>query len=322
MNEIEQKIIIGIDVSKDTLDIWNASSSKEHQIITNTARAIGQWLHSVTERKTDIIVAFEPTGGYEKELICQLLKSEIKAYLIHPNHLHHYAKSLGASAKTDKIASKLLAQYLEEKEQTLSPIAPNLLENKVFSEIVHRRKQLIQMIHNEQCRLGHKYMNQQMKRSIKRILNSLKKELLLIEKELDEMLGKDVQKSQIMKLLCSFKGVGKVSSQTFVVDLPELGQLSRAQISKLVGVAPLNRDSGKKKGHRFIQGGRSHVRRILYMVALVAIRFNQPIKQYFEQLRARGKEFKVALVAAMRKIISILNAMVRDQKPWPVGGQT
>lgn len=316
MNEIEQKVIIGIDVSKDKLDVWNASSFQEHQVIANTARAIGRWLHSVTDGKTDIIVALEPTGGYEKELICQLLKSEIKAYLIHPNHLHHYAKSLGASAKTDKIASKLLAQYLEEKEDMLRPIVPNLLENKAFSEITHRRKQLKQMIHNEECRLGHKYMNQKMKRSIKRMLNSLKKELLRIEAELDEMLGKDAEKSQLMKLLCSFKGVGKVASQTFVVDLPELGQLSRTQIGKLVGVAPVNRDSGKKQGHRFIQGGRANVRNILYMVAMVAIRFNQPIKQYFEQLRERGKAFKVALVAVMRKIICILNAMARDQEPW------
>ena len=230
--------------------------------------------------------------------------------------MHHYAKSLGASAKTDKIASKLLAQYLEEKEGMLSPIVPDLLENKAFSEITRRRKQLKQMIHNEECRLGHKYMNQKMKRSMKRMFNSLKKELLRIEEELDEMLDKDKEKSQLMKLLCSFKGVGKVASQTFVVDLPELGQLSRAQIGKLVGVAPVNRDSGKKAGHRFIQGGRGHVRNILYMVAMVAVRFNQPIKQYFEQLRARGKAFKVALVAVMRKIICILNAMIRNQEPW------
>lgn len=322
MNKIAKQVTIGIDVSKDTLDVWNGIVPQKHRVIANTTRTIGQWLHSITDDCADVRVALEPTGGYEKELVRQLLKNKIKVYLIHPNHLHHYAKSLGASAKTDKIASKLLAQYLDEKAANLDPLLPDLLENKAFGEITHRRKQLKQMIHAETCRLGHKYMVSEMKHSIKRLISSLKKELSRVEAALDKKLDEDTQKSELMKLLRSFKGVGKVASQTFVVDLPELGRLSRTQISKLVGVAPINRDSGKKTGYRFIQGGRGHVRNVLYMVAMVAVRHNQTMKQYFERLRAHGKEFKVALVAVMRKIICTLNAMLHKRETWKEVVQT
>lgn len=316
MKQNSQKIIIGIDVSKDKLDIWMTQATQSHKVITNNARTIGHWLKSEIVSNTDVMVALEPTGGYEQELVRQLLRRQVKTFLIHPNHLHYYGKSLGAHAKTDKLASKLLAQYLEEKEKTLTPVKANFLENKEFRGLTHRRKQLKQMIHGEQCRLSHSSLSKSIKSSIKRLLKLLKKELASIEGKLNILIAEDDKKEQLTTLLKTFKGVGPIASQTLVIDLPELGQLTRSQISKLLGVAPLNRDSGKKSGHRYIYGGRGHVRNIIYMVAQVAVRFNPSIRIYFEQLRARGKAFKVALVAVMRKIICILNAMVRDQKPW------
>ena len=315
MNEKNKKIIIGIDVSKDKLDIW-LHPENNHTVISNNARSIGGWLKSFKDCLKEIEVSLEPTGGYENELVRQLVKQEISCYYVHPNRLHHFAKAQGSQAKTDKIASQLLALFITEHRDKLSPITKKLLQNKPLNELSSRRKQIKDMIHVEKCRRDHSFAAQGLKRSIDRMIKSLENELKALEKMIDNLLKEDQEKSDQLKLLTTFKGVGRVTAQTLLIDLPELGQLKNTQISRLVGVAPLNRDSGKKNGHRFIQGGRGHVRRVLYMAAMVAVRFNPSMKQLFDRLRAQGKEFKVALVAVMRKMICILNAMMRDNKPW------
>lgn len=315
MKQNQRKNIFGIDVSKEKLDIWNLETQK-HQIIANSARSIGQWLKKVCEQGQSFRVGLEPTGGYEKEVARQCLKQQVEVFLIHPNQLHHFAQSLGQSAKTDKLACQTLALFIEERERDLKPLNERYEVNQALAELSSRRQKLKDLIHQEECRSGHDFFSIAVKRSLQRVMKMLTKELELLDQQMADLVTQDEDRSRLVTLLQTFKGVGKVVSQVLVSELPELGQLSRAEISRLVGVAPINKDSGKKSGHRFIQGGRGSVRRLLYMAALVAVRFNPVMKNYFDGLRARGKEFKVALVAVMRKIICTLNAMVRDNRPW------
>lgn len=315
MDQNQVKIIFGIDVSKDKLDIWNQQTQK-HQVIPNHARSIGQWIKQIRREKQSFRVGLEPTGGYEKELIRQCLKQSGEVFCIHPNRLHHFAQSLGQAAKTDKLACQALALFVETHVSDLTPLNEGYETRQSITELSSRRQQLKALIHQEECRLGYDFFSREVKRSLQRMVKILKKELAMLNQQMDDLLASDENKSKQITLLQTFKGVGKVVSQVLVSEVPELGQLNRAEISRLIGVAPINQDSGKKSGHRYIQGGRGSVRKVLYMAALVAIRFNPRMKTYFAGLRARGKEYKVALVAVMRKIICTLNAMVRDNKPW------
>jgi transposase len=315
MNQNQVKIIFGIDVSKDKLDIWNQQTQK-HQVIPNHPRGIGQWLKQIRGEKQPFRVGLEPTGGYEKELIRQCLKQSAEVFCIHPNRLHHFAQSLGQAAKTDKLACQSLALFVEAHGSGLTPLNESYGAAQAVAELSSRRQQLKALIHQEVCRSGYDFFSRETKRSIERIVKMLKKELDILNQQMDDLLSSDENKSKQINLLQTFKGVGKVVSQVLVSEVPELGQLNRAEISRLIGVAPINQDSGKKSGHRYIQGGRATVRKVLYMAALVAVRFNPLMKSYFDGLRARGKVYKVALVAVMRKIICTLNAMVRDNRPW------
>lgn len=315
MNHCEEKVIIGIDVSKDKLDIWNQQTER-HEIIPNHPRSIGQWLKKHTAKGKQLCVGLEPTGGYEKEVIRQLIKQGVSTFSIHPNQLHHFAQGLGQGAKTDKLASQTLAAFVEARGDHLRPVNEGYEGNQAITELSSRRQQLKAMIHQEECRLGHQFFSKEVKRSLERMVKMLKNELKNLNDQMDKSLAASEEKSEKINLLQTFKGVGKVVSQVLVADVPELGQLTRSEISRLIGVAPMNRDSGKKAGHRYIQGGRGPVRKVLYMAALVAVRFNPVMKNYFDGLRSRGKEYKVALVAVMRKIICTLNAMLRDGKAW------
>jgi transposase len=315
MNQNQVKVIVGIDVSKDKLDIWNLQTRK-HQVIPNHPRSIGQWLKQSHGEEELLSVGLEPTGGYEKEVIRQCLKQSAEVFCIHPNRLHHFAQSLGQAAKTDKLACQSLALFVEAHGSGLMPLNEGYESAQSVAELSSRRQQLKTLIHQEECRLGYDFFSKEVKRSIQRMVKTLKKELDMLNQQMDDLLTSDENKSKQLSLLQTFKGVGKVVSQVLVSEVPELGHLNRAEISRLIGVAPINQDSGKRSGHRYIQGGRGSVRKVLYMAALVAVRFNPLMTGYFNGLRARGKEYKVALVAVMRKIICTLNAMVRDNKPW------
>lgn len=315
MDQNQVKNIFGIDVSKDKLDIWSQRTQR-HQVIQNNPRSIGQWLKEISGEKQPFRVGLEPTGGYEKELIRQCLKQSAKVFCIHPNRLRHFAQGLGQAAKTDKLACQSLALFVEVQGDGLTALNEEYESGQSVAELSSRRQQLKALIHQEECRSGYDFFSKEVKRSLQRMVKMLKKELDMLNQAMDKLLADDKNKSKQIDLLQTFKGVGKVVSQVLVSEVPELGQLNRAEISRLIGVAPINQDSGKKSGHRYIQGGRGSVRKVLYMAALVAVRFNPLMKSYFDGLRARGKEYKVALVAVMRKIICTLNAMVRDHKPW------
>ena len=316
MNHTDKKSTLGVDISKDKLDIWDLEGGN-HRVIANQSRAIGGYFKPLLKKGKEIRVLLEPTGGYENTLIKQVMGYGVKVFMIHPNRLVHYAKSKGWEAKTDKLASKHLAFYLSEQPEDSLKLLPNDYgKSKELQELSSRRCQLKEMIQAEKNRQGHDFYAKQVNHSHKRLIKHLEAELAEIDKIIEKKIEEQETFKHRFKLLQSFKGVGRITAEALILDMPELGQLTREEIAKLMGVAPLNRDSGQKNGYRHIYGGRGHVRKILYMAAMVAIRYNEPMRRFFERLMAKGKAFKVALVAVMRKIICCLNSMVKRNMTW------
>jgi len=311
-NEQINTVIIGVDVAKDKLDICILPTGETAQVC-NKAPSIQAWLKHLTQQHDITLVVFESTGGYEKRLMRCLTKQAVAYHRAHPNRVYHFAKAKGYFAKTDKLDARTLALYGQQGEITACPISE---ADMALRELASRKAQLKCDLERERHRLGHDYFNKQIKRSIKRQIKQLTKEIACLDKEIDEQIKADEDKQAKREILQTMKGVGKEVSQRLITQLPELGQLNREKISRLVGVAPCNQDSGKREGYRAIGGGRGDVRRALYMAALVAVRWNDTYKVMYERLIARGKKKKVAIVAVMRKMLITLNTMVRDNVAW------
>lgn len=310
------KAKLGIDVSKDKLDLWLLPLNK-HLVIKNNLREIGHCLKDLCNQYELVEAALEPTGGYEKHLVCKLLEKKVTTYHVHPNQLIHFQKSQqGGHAKTDKIAASVLANYVDQYGAQLTPVSSSYRTDKEYKELSSRIKQLKTAIRAEKNRLDKPLFDKKIADSIKRQIRCLEKELATMETYFSKKIQDEAKSKHLYELIQTFKGAGKVTAQRLILELPELGQLKKTQIARLVGVAPVNRDSGKVTGHRYIQGGRANVRSVLYMVAVVAIRYNLAMQDFYQRLIKAGKPFKVAIVAVMRKVIIILNAMVRDNLPW------
>lgn len=303
--------MIGVDVSKDKLDIYWLPSNK-HEQIPNEHQTILKWIEKINPASIQRII-LEPTGGYEKKLVRLLLESKFSIHIGHPTKLYHFGKSKGLFAKTDKIDARMLALYGEQEKPEEN--ADKVEKMHIFKELSNRQQQLKELLTIEKMRLKD-HFSSATKKSIEESIKHLEKGIKEIEDALEKEISQSPENNEKVRLLESFKGVGKRSAHLLLAMLPELGSLNRAEISALVGVAPKNRDSGKKTGYRYIQGGRFYIRKVLYMVALVAIRYNPALKNYYEHLRGKGKAAKVALTAIMRKTIITLNAMVRDSKEW------
>ena len=309
MNSQTNWDMIGIDVSKDKLDIHILSKNK-HVCIKNQYTKILAWLK---QQPDHVAYVFESTGGYEKILIKCLNKVEASYHRAHPNRVFHYGKSKGYFAKTDKIDAKTLACYGRDNPLTFMKISEKDLQ---LQELSARKAQLKKMLQQERHRLGHDFFNSIIKQSIKRHIKQIEKEINQIDIALEQAIADNQEMTEKRELLESVKGVGKEVSQILLTQLPELGKLSKTQISSLVGVAPCNRDSGKRKGRRSVRGGRFDVRRALYMAALVAVQHNKRYKEKYHELLSKGKEKKVALMAIMRKLIMALNAMLKNNRVW------
>jgi transposase len=305
---------MGIDVSKDKLDIKVLPSEKYYQIKNSKSSIKSFMKNKLLKLGAPELIVFEATGGYEKILMLSLMELKLPFHRAHPKRVYHFAKGKGYFAKTDKIDARILAKYGQQEEITADKI--NAVENLKRQEISARRLQIKEMIAQERNRLHAVYVNAQINRSIKRQIKQLEKELEILDKLREEALSKDENSNARRKLLQTIPGVGHEVATLMITDMPELGELNREQISNLVGVAPQTKDSGKKEGYRTISKGRRHVRKALYMSALVAMRHNPKLKPIYDKLVGKGKEPKVALVALMRKIIITMNAMVRDNKPW------
>lgn len=307
---ITSQVYVGIDISKDKLDVAVLAKKSVVQF-ANTKRGIANLVRHMKPLQPKLIVV-EATGGYEEALVLALFADGLPVALVSPQRVHQYAKAKGLLAKTDKLDAQNLAEYGKNIQPRL--FVGKSEERKRLSALVGRRKQLNDMLQAEKNRL--RTNSVEVKNSLKRIIACLKAEMKGLEEEIRQFMNTHEEMAEQEKLLRTAKSIGPVTAATLLADLPELGMLDRKQIAALVGVAPMNRDSGKKRGYRRTQAGRPDVRSALYMSALTGIRYNPILKAQYDQLVKRGKEKKVAITACMRKMLTILNAMLRDQQPF------
>ena len=301
---------VGIDVSKDKLDVavWGEKKGRE---VANTKKGIAKLVKQIGSWQLKRIVV-EATGGYEEALVLALFEAGSPVALVSPQRVRQYARAKGLLAKTDQIDAQTLADFGKNLQPRL--FIGKSEERRHLSALVGRRKQLGDMLQAERNRLRTKDVS--LKNSLERVITCLAAEMEEVEKEIRQFLNEHKELQEQEKLLRSAKSIGPVTAATLLADLPELGKLDRKQIAALVGVAPMNRDSGRKRGYRKTQGGRPDVRSALYMSTLTGIRYNPILKTQYDQLVKRGKEKKVAITACMRKMLTILNAMMRDQQPF------
>lgn len=306
----DEKSYIGIDVSKSILDVFILPSKKCMQF-KNTPVGI-QKLIKKMKLIPNVSIVMEATGGYEKLTARELAKTELHVAVVNPRQIRDFAKALGKLAKTDAIDAQVIAMFAEKINPTPNV---NCDENQhKIAENNDRRRQLIDMINMEKNRLG--LATTEQKKSINRVLKTLEKELDTINKAQEQVIRNSPEHLQKNELLQTIKGVGKVVAAAIIAELPELGNIHHRQITALAGLAPYNCDSGTLKGKRVIWGGRVSVRNALYMAALTATRYNAQIKAFYARLCQAGKPKKVALTACMRKLLIVMNSMIKNNEPW------
>jgi len=302
-------MFIGIDVSKERLDVAVRPTGEQRQEANDAGgiQRLEDWL--VPLKPTLVVV--ESTGGLETPLVAAMAIAGVPVAVVNPKQVRDFAKAIGKLAKTDAIDARVLAQFADVVRPALRPLADE--ETRELQALLSRRLQIVEMLTAETNRM-HACRADRLRKQIFEHVKWLRKQLKDIDQDLDTSIRSSPAWRESEDLLRSVKGVGPVLTRTLLACLPELGTLDRKKIAALVGVAPFNRDSGKLKGKRTTWGGRSTVRSALYMAALTASRFNPRIRAFYARLLAAGKPKKVALVACMRKLLIILNAMMRDQK--------
>lgn len=306
----EKAEVVGVDVSKATLDVALLHEGKQSQL-GNDSVGIDELIKLLKPLAVDLVV-MEATGGYETVAATALAAAGLRVAVVNPRQVRDFAKASGRLAKTDRIDAKVIAAFGEAIGPEIRPLADE--DARELQGLLVRRTQLVGMKVQESNRLG--LAQGPMRKGIKKHISWLEEEIERLDVDITASLRKSPVWRAKDELLQSFKGIGPLTSGTLMVGLPELGQLDRRAIAALVGLAPFNNDSGIKRGRRSIYGGRSRVRTLLYMAATSAIRFNPVIRQFYQRLTARGKPHKVAMVACMRKMLTILNAMVRKSTPW------
>ena len=303
-------IFVGIDVSKARLDVAMRPSG-ESQSVSNDEGGIKALVKQLGETGPALIV-LEATGGLERQVMRALASAELPVVVINPRQVRDFAKATGQLAKTDSIDAAVLARFAQAVRPSVRPLPDEVtLELRA---LVARRRQITEMIVAETNRLGG--APKALRKRIEAHIGWLKAELGRADKDLDQSIRQSPIWCENEDLLKSVPGIGPIVSRTLLAELPELGELNSKQIAALVGIAALNRDSGKFRGHRAIWGGRATVRAALYMAALVASRRNAVIQAFYKRLRDAGKAPKVALVACMRKLLTILNAMIKHKTRW------
>lgn len=302
---------VGVDVSKGHLDVALLPSG-ESFVVANDQEGFDELLGGLEEARPALVV-LEASGGFERPLAAALAASGIAVCVVNPRQSRDFARATGKLAKTDALDAKVLARFAEAVRPTPRTLPD--AQAREFQAILARRRQIIAMMIAEKNRLG-AATSKAVGGRIKAHIRWLEKELSRTDRDLDEAIENDPTFKENEALLRSVPGVGPVLCRTLLAELPELGSLSPRELSALVGVAPLNRDSGTLRGRRSVWGGRGRVREALYMGALIASRHNPTIRAFYARLLAAGKPKKVALVACMRKLLTILNAVMRDRTPW------
>jgi transposase len=309
---LTQDLFIGIDVSKASLDV--AVLPGEHAwSVANNEEGFQEFIAKVSQLGAPKIILMEATGGLERRPLALLGAAGLPVTAINPRNARDFAKSIGLLAKTDRVDAKALALFAQRNQPPCRPLPDE--QTRALQDLIVRRRQMLDMLSAEQSRLP-VVENPRVRREIQSHITWLKKRIQGVDHDLDQTIKNSPAWQPKSDLLRSARGVGPVMASTLIAQLPELGSLTNKQIAALVGVAPFNRDSGSIRGRRCIWGGRADVRNVLYMATLAAIRFNPTIRGFYQRLCQAGKLRKVALIASMRKFLTILNAMVRDQKPW------
>ena len=303
-------LFVGVDVAKATLDIALRPRAQTWQVIYDDTH-VEAFVTQLNELSPTLIVV-EATGGLERSLVAALVAARLPVVVINPRQARDFAKATGRLAKTDRIDAQVLAHYGEAIRPSFRQLPD--ADTQQLRALVDRRRQLVDMMTAEQSRLN--TSPSRVRDSIEAHLAWLQQQLASLDDDLDDMLQSSPIWRERDDILQSTPGVGPVLSRTLMSQLPELGDLNRKEIAALVGVAPFNRDSGTWRGRRTIWGGRAAVRSVLYMSTLVATRHNPVIREFYERLLAAGKAKKVALIACMRKLLTILNAMVKNQQRW------
>ena len=307
----EKKEYVGIDVSQDSLDMV-VYSTGEMRSFGNDEAGITAAVSWIKDVKPDLTV-MEATGGLEVPIYVALQEAKLPLAVMNPRQIRDFARSLGVLAKTDRVDAKVLARYAATVQPEVRPLPDEAARG--LAALVTRRSQLTEMITTEANRLR-STKDKAIRPHIEAHIKWMREELAQIDKDLSRMIRDNPVWHEQDKILRSASGVGPVLSATLISKLPELGKLNRKKISCLVGLAPLNRDSGKHKGERSIWGGRCRVRKPLYMATLTAVRSNPDIREFYKRLVDSGKPKKVALTACMRKLLLVLNAMLRHHSTW------
>lgn len=303
--------LVGIDVAKHSLDVCLAAEDKCFTIKNDAAGF--QQLVDCLPAAGSCLVVIEATGGYQHRVVAALVAANHKVAVVNPRQVRDFARGLGILAKTDRLDARVIARFGQQASPR--PIEIGSEKQAELRELVARRRQLIDLRTGEKNRLE-TTTTKIVRKNVRHLVEQLDKQIRQLEDAIGQLVQSEPELSCKAALLETVPGVGPVTVTSLLVDLPELGRLNRQQVAALVGVAPFNRDSGKFHGRRSIWGGRAAIRSVLYMAALTARRSNPHIRAFAQRLEAAGKPFKVVLTACMRKLLVILNALVKNNLPW------
>lgn len=307
-----EPLFVGIDVSKDRLDVALRPTGEVFAVARNAAGLAA--LIEKLQPLAPALVALEATGGFETVAAAALAAAGLPLVVVNPAQVRAFAKAIGRHAKTDAIDAAVIAHFADATRPAPRPLPD--AATRLLADLVARRRQIIEMIGAERQR--EKRAPRRLKKSIARLLKALERELASVDADIDDAVRGSAVWRETEDLLASVPGIGPTIARTLIAELPELGRLDRKKIAALAGLAPFTRQSGRWRGKSFIGGGRSGVRAALFMGAMVARRHNPVLRAFFERLVAAGKPKMVALIAVARKLLTILNAILRDQKPWQI----
>lgn len=308
MEQVSQEIVVGIDVSKARLDV---SAAGKYWSVSNDFEGIGKLIERLKPLQPSLIV-IESTGGLERAVVAELSAEGFPIALVNPGRVREFAKSIGLLGKTDRIDADLLVRFGEGVKPKPTQLPSS--EEQQLSAWMTRRRQIVDMLTMEKNHLSSAHPAT--KASIQKVIAMLQEELDDLNRHIDEFIDHYPDFQSKEDILRSAPGVGPVTAAILLSDLPELGSLDRKKVAALVGVAPFNNDSGHHRGKRRIKGGRPSIRKVLYMATISATNYNPVIRSFYHRLLAQGKVKKVAIVACMRKLLTFLNAMIRDHKKW------
>lgn len=308
----DRKMFVGIDVSKDRLDVHIHPADRSFALARN-----GEGLEQLVLRLKDLdlaVVAIEATGGYESTTVAALGLAGLPVAVVNPKQVHNYAKALGLNAKSDALDAAVIARFAEAVKPEIRPMRDE--EALLLSELLARRRQIVQMLTAEKNRALRMAANKPLQKSIARVIDALERELKRLDHDIDTTVKGSPLWREKENLLASVPGIGKIIARTLLAEMPELGRLDRREVAALAGLAPWTRQSGQWRGKSMIGGGRSVCRTVLFLGAMSAARYNPDLKAFSLRLLNAGKPKKAVLTAVARKLLTILNAILRDKTIW------